>query len=134
MYDALRPGSIDPEVWDTLIEAWENGLSDREACLRAMRDSGIRIKESEIKKMLNENEDVAQLRDFLNADITSRARLNIVNEIRDGNASMSKWYLERKAPDEFSTKAAVQFEKAVVELSLDDKQIAMSEFMKQYEE
>jgi hypothetical protein len=41
--------------------------------------------------------------------------------------------LERKASDEFSTKSAVAFEGAVVELSLDEKQKALEQLLETFE-
>lgn len=134
MYDALKPGGMSTEVWNFIVEAWENGLSDREAAMRAMRETDFQITPYDIQKMVKENADIAQLKDFLSADITSQARLNIVNEIRDGNVAISKWYLERKAPDEFSSKAAVQFEGAVTPVSIEEKQEEMERFMRQFDE
>lgn len=133
-YKRFKPKGMPYRVWEAIVTAWENGLSDREASFRASRDSDVYVTEQEIKEMCAGNPRIAQLKDFLHADITSRAKLNIVDEIREGNAAMSKWYLERKAPEEFSTKAAVSFENAVVELTMAEKQEAMEDFMSQFDD
>ena len=128
-YIGIKPPNVREKVWIAVVDAWENGLSDREASFRASRDSGIFIKESEIREWRKDYPEVDALRDFLHSDITSNAKLNIRADIRNGNVSTSKWYLERKASDEFSTKSAVAFEGATVELSMEDKREKMAEFM-----
>lgn len=131
-YGSMKPGGMPEEAWEAVIEAWENGLSDREASFRASKYSGVFIKESDIQEMVKGDADIAQLKDFLHADITSQARLNIVDEIRDGNVAISKWYLERKAPEEFSSKAALELAGSVVGVSVEDKQEEMERFLRQY--
>lgn len=128
-YIGIKPPNVREKVWIAVVDAWENGLSDREASFRASRDSGIFIKESEIKQWRKDYPDVDALRDFLHSDITSNAKLVIREAIREGSVSTSKWYLERKAPDEFSSKSAIAFEGAAVELSMEDKKEKMAEFM-----
>lgn len=128
-YIGVKPQGVREKVWTAIVDAWENGLSDREASFRASRDSGVFVKESDIKQMLKDYPEVASLKDFLHADIVSNAKLNIAEQIRNGSVTTSKWYLERKAADEFSTKSAVAFEGAAVELSIEEKREKMEEFM-----
>lgn len=128
-YIGVKPKGVREKVWTAVVDAWENGLSDREASFRASRDSGVFVKESEVKEWLKVYPEVAALKDFLHADIVSNAKLNIAEQIRSGSVSTSKWYLERKAADEFSTKSAVAFEGAAVELSIEEKKEKMKEFM-----
>lgn len=125
-YKALKPEGVEDSAWVKVIDAWTNGLSDREASFRAS------IKESDIKKWCKDNPDIAKLRDLLHGDILAHAKLNIANEIAKGNASVSKWYLERKAANEFSSKSAVSFENAVVELTLEDKEKKVAELMEDF--
>lgn len=132
-YKQLRPREIDKVSWTAIIEAWENGLSDREASLRASRDSGVLITEAQLKRIIAENEQVASLKEYLSVDIISKAKLNIAEAIRNGDKATSKWYLERKASNEFSSKASVAFEGAVATLSMEDKRKQMEEFMNQFE-
>lgn len=129
----IRPKWICEAAWREIINSWENGLSDREAAFRASRDSGQFIKEADLKREVEANEAIGMLRDHLHADITSEAKLNIKESIMEGNVSTSKWYLERKAADEFSTRAAVAFEGGVVELSIEERKEQMDAFMKQFE-
>ena len=131
-YKALKPKGVHANTWNAIIESWENGLSDREAAFRATKYSSMQIKESDIKKWMKDNPDIARLRDYLHSDLVSSARLNIAREISAGNTAISKWYLERKAADEFSTKSAVAFEGAVAELTIEEKQKKLEELMKEF--
>lgn len=134
-YARLRPKDcgINEAAWREIISAWENGLSDREAAFRACRDSNLHITEAQVKRMVKNYPEVASLKEFLQADVISRAKLNIADNIREGNISTSKWYLERKAADEFSSKAAVALDGAVVELSVEEKKAEMDEFLKRFD-
>lgn len=131
-YRALKPEEIPTKVWNLVIESWENGLSDREAAFRATKYSDIHLTESDIKKWMVDNPDLVKLKDYLHSDLLSSARLNIAREIAKGNTSVSKWYLERKAADEFSTRSAVAFEGAVAELTIEEKQEKLKELMKEF--
>lgn len=131
-YSSYRPKSINEAAWREIISAWENGLSDREASFRASRDSGIHITEMELKEIVANSPEISALRDFLHSDIVSNAKLNIAESIREGSVATSKWYLERKAGDEFSTKAAVQFEGAVVGLTMEEKQAEIDKLLEQF--
>lgn len=131
-YVRLKPKNIDAKAWKEIVTAWENGLSDREASFRASRDSDVYITETQIKEMVAKSPDIASLRDFLLTDIVSKAKMNIADNIRDGNISTSKWYLERKAADEFSSKAAVAFEGAVIGLTMEEKQAEIDKLLENF--
>lgn len=131
-YTAYRPKHINEAAWREIVMAWENGLSDREASFRASRDSGIYITEAELKEIVANSPEISALRDFLRSDIVSNAKLNIAESIREGSVSTSKWYLERKAADEFSTKAAVSFEGAVVGLTMEEKQKEIDKLLEDF--
>lgn len=129
-YEGIRPEGVKPEVWERLVIAWENGLSDREAAFFVSQKQGLYLKESDIKKWIAENPDVGELRDYLQSYLLVEAKMNLKESLEKGDISTSKWYLERKKADEFSTKSAVAFEGAVVELSIEDKKRKMDEFLK----
>lgn len=131
-YSSYRPKHINEAAWREIIFAWENGLSDREASFRASRDSGIYITEAELKEIVADSPEISALRDFLHSDIVSNAKLNIAESIREGSVSTAKWYLERKASEEFSTKAAVQFEGAVVGLTMEEKQAEIEKLLENF--
>ena len=120
------------KAWGIIIDSWENGLSDREASFRASRDDGYYITEREIKEMVKSDHRIEDLRDFLRSDLTSQAKLNVAESIRNGSISTTKWYLERKAPEEYSSKAAVALEGAVIQVSMEEKQAEMEKFLEKF--
>lgn len=131
-YSSLRPKGINEAAWREILDAWENGLSDREASFRASKDSGIYITEAELKEIVASSPEISGLRDFLRSDIVSNAKLNIAESIREGSVSTSKWYLERKAAEEFSTKASVAFEGAAIAVTMEEKQRAIDELLESF--
>ena len=133
MYDAIKPVGMDMVAWDTIVTAWENGLSDNEACLLAMRESHIYITSKDIEAMCEENPEIAILRASLLDGLIAKAKQNIAEKLKEGDVATSKWYLERKKASEFSTKGAKAFEKDVSELSLEEKQRQMAKEMMRYE-
>lgn len=133
-FRALKPSDISDVQWREIIDAWQNGLSDREAAFRASKISGKLVTEARIKQLIAESEDVTFIRDCSHSEILSKAKLNIKKSVEAGNVSTSKWLLERKAPEEYSSKAAVAFEGAVASLSMAEKQEEMAAFMEQFGE
>lgn len=131
-YGNLKPKDVDAEVWTIVVEAWENGLSDREASLLVSRKLGVYIKASDIAKWKKDNPDIAELKEFLEVAVRTDAKLSVSEAIRAGKTKVAQWYLERKAADEFSTKSAVAFEGAVVELSLEEKEKALKDLVEQF--
>ena len=125
----LKPRGLKIVTWQIILNAWENGLSDREAAFLASKDGNAYVTEEDVKGWLADNSDIASLKDFLQSDLLSNAKLNIADNIRNGNVSTSKWYLERRAPEEFSTKAAVAFEGAVVGLTMEEKQAEIDKLL-----
>lgn len=121
-YRKFKPKDMPDAAWEEIVYSWENGLSDREASFRASRDSGVFITEAQLKELVASDANISGLRDFLKSALVSQAKLNIADSVNSGNVSTAKWLLERKAADEFSTKAAVAFEGAVVGLTMEEKQ------------
>lgn len=131
-YANLKPKDVDAEVWTIVVEAWENGLSDREASLLVSRKLNVYVKASEIAKWKKDNPEIAELQAFLEVAVRTDAKLNVSEAIKAGKTKVAQWYLERKAADEFSTKSAVAFEGAVVELSLEEKEKALKDLVEQF--
>lgn len=131
-YGNIKPKDVDAEVWTIVVQAWENGLSDREASLLVSRKLNVYIKASEIAKWKKDNPEIAELKEFLEVAVRTDAKLNVSEAIRAGKTKVAQWYLERKAADEFSTKSAVAFEGAVVELSLEEKEKALKDLVEQF--
>lgn len=133
-YKGMCPKEVNTKVWKAVVEAWQNGLSDREAAFYASKNSDVAIKESDIKKWIKDNPDIGELKDHLQSELLSLSKLNIREAIENGDIRTSKWYLERKASEEFSTKSAVAFEGAVVDLTLEEKEKEMRKFLSQFGE
>jgi len=133
-YKELKPKDASDIVWTTIVEAWENGLSDREAVYMASKRSGERIRLADINRWKKENPEIAELREFLEVALRAEAKTNIKTAIGKGQTKVSQWYLERKAADEFSTKSAVAFEGAVVELSIEEKEEALKRLVETFDD
>lgn len=128
-YMAYKPKDMPDEAWRAIIEAWENGLSDREASIRAARDSDIYLTEAQLKEIIDSSPEIATLREFLRSELVAQAKLNIAESMRAGSVSTAKWFLERRVPEEFSTKSAVAFEGAVIGLSMEEKQAELDKLL-----
>lgn len=133
-YSHLKPKDVDASVWSVVIEAWENGLSDREASLFVSKKLGIYINASEISKWRKDNPEIGELKEFLDQSMRMEAKLTVNEAIRSRRVKSAEWYLERKAADEFSTKSAVAFEGAVIELSLEEKEEALKRLVETFED
>ena len=135
-FENLKPETMNAVTWETVLEAWENGLSDREAAFRASKISGVPITAEEIRQMCKDNPEIGELRANLMSELLVTAKLNIASDLRDPKSKermkTSRWYAERKSDGEFSTKQSVAFEGAVVGLSLEEKENALKELMENF--
>lgn len=132
-YLAYKPKDMSVKAWSEIISAWENGLSDREASFRASKYNETKVTEAELRNLCSSSPEIADLREFLQTALVAQAKLNIAESINEGSVSTAKWLLERKAPEEYSSKAAIAFAGAVAELSVEDKMSEMEEFMNQFQ-
>ena len=132
----IKPSEIKDATWGYVVEAWENGLSDREAAFFASKhEDSDEITAEDIRMWCKNNAEIGELRANLKSELLSKAKIKISKSLdADDRESIrtARWYLERKAPDEFSTKQAIAFEGAVVELSLEEKEKALKEMMEQF--
>lgn len=131
-YKDIKPKKVDADVWTAVVEAWENGLSDREAARIASRKTRKMVKPSDITEWRKANPEVEELKAFLEVSLRAESKMVVSDAIRAGKYKVAQWYLERKAADEFSTKSAVAFEGAVVELSLEEKEKALKDLVEQF--
>lgn len=127
-----KPENVNKEVWSAVIEAWENGLSDREAAFRASRSTEQPLMASDIKKWKKDNPQIAELCEMLKDDLKATAKMNAAKLLKAGDDKTTRWYLEHKCPEEFSTKSAVAFDGAVVTLSLEEKEKALKELVENF--
>ena len=131
-----KPKGMKEKAWALLLEAWENGLSDREAAFRMQKLGGENVTAEDLRRWCDEDPELGDLRADLQSDLLASAKLLVADALKNGKGrdalQTARWYLERKAADEFSTKQAVAFEGAVVELSLEEKERALKEMMEQF--
>lgn len=140
-YLELKPENITDSVWTAVVDSWRNGLSDRDAAYSASEESETMVRAEDIRSWYKANPEIKELAEFLRERPAIKAIKNVNNTLdardRYGNPSkeanlMSRWYLEHRRPDEFSTKSAVAFEGAVVELSLEEKEKALKELVETF--
>ncbi len=93
-----RPTVVTAEVLRKLEEAFTWGCSNREACLYA--DIG----ETTFYEYRAANSDFAKRIEVLRDSPKLKARAIINKKLNELDGDTAKWYLERKAKDEFSTK------------------------------
>jgi hypothetical protein len=93
-----RPTVMTPEVIGKLEEAFCKGLNDGEACLFAG------IKASPFYDYCQANPDFYEKKEALKKNLNIRSKINLHDKIMEGDKDVSKWWLERKAKDEFSTR------------------------------
>lgn len=96
---AGRPPKITSEVLQKLEYAFMMGCTDTEACLYA--DIGT----STLYDYQNNHPEFTERKEQLKDNLKLRSKLNLGESITvERDVDNSKWYLERKAKNEFSTK------------------------------
>lgn len=96
-----RPTVMTKETLEKLEMLFAKGLTDREACLIA------NINPSTLYLYCQDNPDFSERKELLKDNIRIKAKLNLAEAIEAKDIDNSKWYLERKAKDEFSTKQEI---------------------------
>ena len=96
-----RPTVMTEEVLRKLEYAFMRGLTDVEACLYA--DIGT----TTLYNYCEENPEFRDRKEMLKEQVKTQAKLNVAEAIDNKDIDISKWYLERKAKDEFSTKQEI---------------------------
>jgi len=92
------PTKMTKETIQKLESAFSLGCTDPEACLYAdISLSSLYDYQSRHPKFLDR-------KNILKKSLKLQSRLNVGKTIKNGDVENSKWYLERKAKDEFSTK------------------------------
>lgn len=99
--NAGRPSIMNDATLNKLEYAFAKGMSDREACLFAD------ISGQTLYNYCNAHPEYFERKELLKEMPKVKAKINIVEGIENGDTELSKWYLERKAKDEFSTKQDV---------------------------
>lgn len=96
-----RPTVMTEAMISKLELLYAQGLSDREACFVAG------ISTTALYDYCNEHPEFAERKELLKEQPKINAKMNIAVAIESKDIDMSKWYLERKAKDEFSTKQII---------------------------
>lgn len=95
---AGRPTKMTESTLKKIEFAFLKGMTDEEACLFA------EITPATLYNYCNANPEFFERKELLKKMPKVKAKINIVEGIENGDTELSKWYLERKAKDEFSTK------------------------------
>lgn len=93
-----RPTVMTEDIIAKLEEGFLRGYSDREACLYSD------IATSTLYEYCKANPEFAERKELLKESLKIRAKDNVAEELAKKNLSLSQWYLERRAKDEFSPK------------------------------
>ncbi|MDT2685818.1 hypothetical protein [Enterococcus gallinarum] len=97
-----RPKKITDEVLQKLEQGFLFGFTDEEACLHA--DIGT----STLYSYCQENPEFSERKEQLKNRPKMRAKINIAKTMEKGDVELSKWYLERKARDEFGNNQKIE--------------------------
>ena len=93
-----RPRKITTKILDKLEEAFKLGCTNREACFYAD------IPESTFYDFIRDYPEYSEKIKMWKEYQKIKARYVVHKALDKGDKEMAKWYLERKAKDEFSTK------------------------------
>lgn len=97
MADVGRPTIFTPELLQKLEEGFLMGYTDTEACLYAG------IAPSSLYNYQNEHKEFLERKEQLKENPRMIAKTTVYNRL-SRDPETAKWYLERKAKDEFSTR------------------------------
>ncbi len=93
-----RPSKLNSTIVEKLEIGFSRGYNITEACKYAGIDR------STYYDWVEANEDFSNRMELAKCDLNIKAKNNIADEIEKGNLEVSKWHLERRAKDEYSTK------------------------------
>lgn len=96
-----RPTVITPEIIAKLEQAFSLGCSDLEACIYA--DIG----KTALYDYQEKNPEFTERKEMLKQKLVLKARVVVAEALKNKDENTAKWYLERKARDEFAAKQEV---------------------------
>lgn len=96
-----RKTVMTPKIIDKLEQAFALGCADVEACLFA------NIGKSTLYTYQNAHPDFSERKQQLKESLTFKARTVIADALERKDENTAKWYLERRAKNEFSTRQEV---------------------------
>lgn len=109
-----RPTVMTEEIVAKLEYGFMKGLNVTECCHYAD------ISRSAFYDYLEIHPEFSDRIEELKSNPSTRAKLNVVEAIENGDTDLSKWWLERKNRDEFSTKQEVSADvKGDIEISVE---------------
>lgn len=94
-----RPTKMTPENIAKLEIAFSNGASDVEACFVAG------ITKTTLYEYCIVHPEFTDRKEALKDMVKYQARTNVADAVRDGDKSLSQWYLERKVKEEFAQRS-----------------------------
>lgn len=101
--EAGAPTKMTKEVVEKLEYAFMKGFNDEQASFYAEIDKGTLYNYCKL------NPEFSTKKEMLKNHLVMRAKINVSEAIDGGSVLDSKWLLERKAKDEFSTKQETEF-------------------------
>jgi ACT domain-containing protein len=109
-----RPTVMTDAIVGKLEYGFMKGLNVTECCHYAD------ISRTAFYDYLEKNPEFADRIEELKSSPSTKAKLNVVEAIENGDTDLSKWWLERKNRDEFSTKQEVSADvKGDIEISIE---------------
>lgn len=96
-----RPTVMDENIVSKLEEGFSRWLTDNEACLYAD------ISRSTLFRYIEQNPEFWNRKELLKDMPKMKAKLVVTDKILEKDDYNSRWYLERKGKDEFSTKEII---------------------------
>lgn len=93
-----RPTKMTSDTLAKLEQAFSLGCSDLEACIFAD------IHPTVLYRFQERNPEFRERKEMLKQKLVLKARAVVAEALKNGDENTAKWYLERKARDEFSTK------------------------------
>ncbi|MDQ5885888.1 MAG: hypothetical protein QG628_285 [Patescibacteria group bacterium] len=102
-----RPTKLTPEVVSILADCLRQGMTVREACSQAV------ISHEAYYSRTRSDEHFADIMYKAQQEPTITARQVLIEAINKGDVGVSKWWLERKAADEFGSTPKVEAVKLV---------------------
>lgn len=120
-----RPSRITTEIKDRLLQAFAYGLSDREACLYAG------IAPSTLYSYCEKHPKFSEQKEELKNRPKLQAKVVIFEALKKGDVNTAKWYLERKAKEEFGNHQTLQHTGEVV-LPIHERKKLVEEYMRDF--
>ena len=96
-----RPSSVTPETLAKLEQSFSLGCSDLEACIYADVSPSI------LYRFQEKNPEFRERKEMLKQKLVLKARTVVAEALKNKDENTAKWYLERKARDEFAAKQEV---------------------------